>query len=760
MKALDVAEEEFTRLMVKYPREKGISGWSWTTDEQLRNLLELDHSRPLLDFRPEPTLRGMAAPKTKREINFLRFCVNALFNRGRTAGEITAPPSHEWERPQEHARRNLLWRRMMSSVTWGSASRAVYRELVRKRCARDAEFFINGFVWGYDPRKVGNEADFRIRPFILWPAQREFAQALDRSIEEASDCYWDKSRGVGASYLPCAQIVRRWLFLDETFLVITLDEAALDNKQMDSLFGKMRDILLRLPEWMLPPGWSWAQASGCAKFANLVKPEQVGTLWKAQGPGIQGEASTGEAAVGGRWTAAFCDELPAIGKAKPGVDALLIERTRDSVRCIWAGGTPRGRAVYMARLMAGAEEDGRRHKAIRMRLTWRDDPRKRWPLFCMLVRPSDYSNQRDFYATLYKIWHLEATGQRGSAEHQAILRRCRRLDRRTEETELAKEFSPWYLDECRRRSGTLEGVEMIRSEVDGLTFDSTRYLFRKSVLEAMPVCDAAEYGDFERIRDDYRLAEFAPVGGPVAVWRKPEKDHYYVVTSDSGNAVGQDYTVIAVWDVTEWPIELAAMLRDNQRVPAGLAARYVWALLYWYGRRSLLRAFWCPEANGEGQQTIHELLCTMKFPRERVYRREKPSEDFYNIHAYGWYSSGPLRGTLIGSFKEIFEDENRPVIIRSKVMVDELGSLLAEKTTGSTYPPEEGHDDCAIAASLLVPALKGLNRVEFGEERLDVVGARLAAKQEMRKKRLEREREGRIRRHAERHEQVPIWRRE
>jgi hypothetical protein len=98
------------------------------------------------------------------------------------------------------------------------------REAVREACRTDFLFWVNAFVWQYNPRK---KAEGEVGPFITWDFQDDGSLEILRCIEEDDDVVIEKSREMGASWL-CLLVIL-WLYLYhpwKKFLVISRSEAA------------------------------------------------------------------------------------------------------------------------------------------------------------------------------------------------------------------------------------------------------------------------------------------------------------------------------------------------------------------------------------------------------------------------------------------------------------------------------------------------------------------------------------------------------
>jgi phage terminase large subunit len=174
---------------------------------------------------------------------------------------------------------------------------AAVRGLVLERCRRDVVFWMDHFCWTVDPRKSPS-----VLPMVLYPYQRWVAEELVRAIEDQDDIGIEKSRDMGLSYL--AMYVLQWFWLfhpGSNFHVGSRRADEVDRGYIDpaeTLFGKFRFNLERLPVWMLPAGFSLKKHS---RLLSLENP--------ALGNFLTGESANAAFGRGGRKRAVLMDEF-------------------------------------------------------------------------------------------------------------------------------------------------------------------------------------------------------------------------------------------------------------------------------------------------------------------------------------------------------------------------------------------------------------------------------------------------------------------
>jgi hypothetical protein len=225
----------------------------------------------------------------------------------------------------------------------------------KAKCQADIPYWFDQWVWTYDPRLIGKPGGAYVK-FKLWPKQRDTVQWLRDRLAAEEEGLLEKSRDVGATYLTAGFALHQWLFtpgFKATFGSRKVDYV--DKKDNpDSIFAKLRIMLRRLPNEMLPKGFNWAAHDN---YMRIVNPEN--------GAVISGEGGE-DMGRGGRSSLYVLDEAAFVPNAET-VEKALSGNT-DCV--IWVSSV-NGMGNLFAR---------KRHSILKphqiARLHWRDDPRK------------------------------------------------------------------------------------------------------------------------------------------------------------------------------------------------------------------------------------------------------------------------------------------------------------------------------------------------------------------------------------------------
>jgi phage terminase large subunit len=213
----------------------------------------------------------------------------------------------------------------------------------------DPVYFINEWVWTYDPRE-----EVSYLPFIMYPRQVEFINWLWQLEKDQVSGVADKSRDMGFTWLCAAYFVHRWLFRKGFAGGFGSRKQDLVDKigDPDSIFEKMRIILRMLPGWLMPSGFDWKLHDN---FLRLVNPDNDAI--------ISGEAGD-NIGRGGRKTMYIVDEAAWLQRPLL-IDAALSNNTK----IILYVSTPNGPGnPFAKKRFSGAYRTFTMH--------WSQDPRK------------------------------------------------------------------------------------------------------------------------------------------------------------------------------------------------------------------------------------------------------------------------------------------------------------------------------------------------------------------------------------------------
>jgi len=165
------------------------------------------------------------------------------------------------------------------------------------RASADIRWWINEWVWTYDPRLVPSLGAAFI-PMELYPIQDDFLVWLEEREATQTDGLVDKSRDMGATWVCLAFLTHRWLFREGFKGSIgSRKEVSVDHLgDPDSIFEKIRLLLRWMPGWMLPLGFTESRDDN---YLKLINPANGSTLTGEAGDNI---------GRGGRSTMYFVDE--------------------------------------------------------------------------------------------------------------------------------------------------------------------------------------------------------------------------------------------------------------------------------------------------------------------------------------------------------------------------------------------------------------------------------------------------------------------
>ncbi|MGH2272170.1 hypothetical protein ACQ9LF_10255 [Anaerohalosphaeraceae bacterium U12dextr] len=235
---------------------------------------------------------------------------------------------------------NLRFRREM--IRMGASDVKAAQELWIM-CKRDPLFYVNTFVFTYDPRKVPSAL-----PFITYDYQDDAILQINQAIGNY-DLFIEKSRDMGASWLCLLVPQYRFQFFDlQSFLMVSRVENLVDKTEdPDSLFWKIDFIHKNQPAWLRPS----------------INRNKLHIYNQDNGSTIDGASTTGDVGRGGRRTAVLLDEFASVDDGHA-----VLAATRDTTPCRLFNSTPKG--------VGNAFYDMRMTDIRKLRMHWSQHPIK------------------------------------------------------------------------------------------------------------------------------------------------------------------------------------------------------------------------------------------------------------------------------------------------------------------------------------------------------------------------------------------------
>lgn len=197
---------------------------------------------------------------------------------------------------------NLAYRMQVRSITNENEHA---RELQMSLCRSSILYFCNVWCWTFIP---GQEAV----PFILYDFQEDLITWMVFLIKHQISGLVEKSRCQGLSWL--SRVVHAWMILffkNKIEYSLSLGKTEVDDRTMDSLFGKERFLLNHLPDWMRG-GWG-ERLEGVDNIMRVHIPKTGGLL--------KGLLTGSTAGRSGRGSFADYDEFAHVESARETLEA-------------------------------------------------------------------------------------------------------------------------------------------------------------------------------------------------------------------------------------------------------------------------------------------------------------------------------------------------------------------------------------------------------------------------------------------------------
>lgn len=216
---------------------------------------------------------------------------------------------------------------------------------LKRMCAADPLFWINTFVWTYDPRLIRTP----VVPLNTYAYQDDALITLLNAMGR-EDVLIEKSRDMGASWITLLTILYYWQFHDSlSFLLVSRNEDLVDKSENpDALFWKLDFALQYQPKWLRP------------KFERT----RLSLKNESNNSTIGGASTTSDTSRGGRRTAILLDEFAAVPDGHA-----MAAASRDTTSCRIFNSTPKGTGNAFYQLATQAD-------IKKLRLHWSVHPVK------------------------------------------------------------------------------------------------------------------------------------------------------------------------------------------------------------------------------------------------------------------------------------------------------------------------------------------------------------------------------------------------
>ncbi|OHB56124.1 MAG: hypothetical protein A2Y07_01235 [Planctomycetes bacterium GWF2_50_10] len=568
---------------------------------------------------------------------------------------------------------NLQFRQEM--ITLGCEDIENARELWIM-CARDPLFYINTFVWTYDPRKEPSAL-----PMITYDYQDEGIIEVLSAIGKY-DLLSEKSRDMGLSwiYIICTEWC--WHFKDlQSFLYVSRVQDLVDKTEdPDCLMWKVDFIHKNQPRWLLP----------------AINRNKLHIYNIDNGSTIDGASTTGEVGRGGRRTAILLDEFASVPEGHA-----VLSATRDTTRCRLFNSTPKG--------IGTAFYDIKQTGIKKLRFHWSSHPEKKRGLYCcdngkLVILDEGYGFKSDYPFILD-----------------------------------GKIRSPWYDGECLRAAHPMEIAQELDIDYLGSDFQFFDITVIDRLC-AETVRPAYHSGEIQFAEDLALPEFLEIAGGRLSLWIHPcidghiSDDIVCILAVDTATGTGSSNSCISVGN--KRTCEKIAEFASATIKPHELA-RYAVAMARFFNSGFMI---WEANGPGRiFGDTVIELGYRNIYYRANDKSISKKVSDvpgWYStrdtkLALLGDYRKALSTGEFINRSYPALR-ECREYIFTQSGTVEHARSINTIDPTGA----RENHGDRCIADALLYKGMKSISTLR--QETVDVpAGCLMARRQEIERKRKE-----------------------
>lgn len=551
-------------------------------------------------------------------------------------------------------------------------------------CARDFFFYVNTFVWTYDPK---NFPDNPIRPMNTWEFQDDFLWEIIQSIGK-HDVVNKKSRDMAATTGIVTVYQWRWGFHPgQQFIMVSRNEKYVDKpRDPKTLFWKIDFILENNPKWLRP--------NYTRTYLNIYNEDNKSS--------INGESTTGDIGRGSKPTSILMDEFQAF-EVQDGYKVLSATRdaTRNRIFNFTSGGI--GNAAYDVSQNASMKQ---------IRLHWSIHPDK---------KPGLYSSDNGKLCILDDKYIFPT-------DYPFILD--------------GKLRSPWYDEQCRRAAHSLE----IAQELDMDDQASSYPFFDLTTLDYLKknfTLPAFSTGILTFNSDSATPIEFVDdSNGHLKLWINLNNgqipDGKYVAGVDTAAGTGASNSSVSI--ANRYTKEKVAEYSNPFILPEEFAIATV-ALCRWFNDAFLI---W--ESNGPGR-SFGEKVEKIGYSNI-YFRQNETSLSHKQTDTPGWFPTTENKHSLLSNYRfglGLYVNgilNHQDYLVRSERSLTEAteyirmpdGSIEHVKSITNSDPSgaSKNHGDMVIADALVWKVIgNSTDKIETTEEvPIDCLAARRKARQD------------------------------
>jgi hypothetical protein len=567
------------------------------------------------------------------------------------------------------------------------------QEAAIEACRRDILFFVNTFVWQYNPLVKGVRA---VGPFITWPFQERVLtghRGILWCYENDRTAVVEKSRDMGASWL--FLIFQDWLcgFHDNVqTLDISRTADAVDSATKNALFTKVRFMHEHYPDWLM------------GKIVDTKMTFKYSRTYSE----VTGEASTGSSGSGGRASVIFVDEFSEIKEATK-----VRQNTASISDCRFFNATHLGVGTEFYALTRSPE-------CVQIQMHWTRHPRKNvqmysWDVEAGKPRYWRYDGESDaivetpFPRVAFPAdYQFDRTGNPAGGPHPGIR-------------------SVWY-DKKAEEIGTSRQVAM---ELDINPGGSSSQFYDPLMIRSLVERSRPPSWTGNLLIDEQMALprHLIPGEGPLSLWIEPSMTPagdlakvppgQYVAGCDVGQGTGATPSCMSIFDASRG-IKVASWIhrRLDPKQFAWQAVSLCRMFVDATGRPALL-AWECP---GPGVIFGHEVVKEIGF-RNVYWRKDEYADDEKETQTPGWFASTKTKLDLHTQYASAlrsgqFGNPHREALEETLSYAHANGSVEHSKGASANDEAAAGtnHGDMVVADAIAWYAARKFSKVDYDAE--------------------------------------------